>query len=72
MTDQWMTAKVRVSRGAEGHLGLLGGVKLPFGDDDETGEAEDANAPLDPPSSRGAGPSTGCWASPTRDGSPSG
>lgn len=36
VTDTWATAKWRVMRGARGHLALVGGVKLPTGEDDET------------------------------------
>ncbi len=36
LTDTWITGKLRVVRGAAGHLSLLGGVKLPTGKDDET------------------------------------
>jgi hypothetical protein len=35
LTDTWLTGKYRVMHGANGHLALLGGVKLPTGDDDE-------------------------------------
>lgn len=35
LTDLWLQAKYRVMHGAAGHLALIGGVKLPTGDDDE-------------------------------------
>lgn len=35
LTDTWVTVKWRTLRGASGHLALLGGIKLPTGDDDE-------------------------------------
>ncbi len=57
MTDQWITAKYRVIRGAGGSLALLGGVKLPFGDNSETnhGSATGSNEPLDPALQPGSG-----------------
>jgi hypothetical protein len=36
LTDTWLQGKWRVMRGANGHLSLVGGVKLPTGKDDET------------------------------------
>lgn len=36
LTDLWLTAKYRVLRGTRGHLAVLGGVKLPVGEHDET------------------------------------
>ncbi len=36
LTDTWVTGKLRVVRGASGHLSLLAGIKLPTGKDDET------------------------------------
>lgn len=36
LTDTWVTVKWRAVRGANGHLALLAGVKLPTGKDDET------------------------------------
>jgi len=35
-TDTWVTVKWRVMHGANGHLALISGVKLPTGKDDET------------------------------------
>jgi outer membrane putative beta-barrel porin/alpha-amylase len=35
LTDLWLTGKLRLMRGASGHVALLGGVKLPTGKDDE-------------------------------------
>jgi Putative MetA-pathway of phenol degradation len=35
LTDMWITGKYRVMKGEEGHLALLGGIKLPTGRDDE-------------------------------------
>ena len=35
LTDLWITGKLRVMRGEQGHLALLGGIKLPTGKDDE-------------------------------------
>jgi len=52
MTDLWITGKLRVMRGERGHLALIGGVKLPTGEDDEllsNGE------PLEPSSQPGTG-----------------
>lgn len=34
--DTWLTGKLRVLRGAPGHLAVVAGVKLPTGDDEET------------------------------------
>ena len=36
VTDTWVTVKWRVMRGANGHMALITGVKLPTGKDDET------------------------------------
>ena len=33
--DMWITGKYRVMKGEDGHLSLLGGVKLPVGNDDQ-------------------------------------
>lgn len=33
--DMWITGKYRVMRGEDGHLALLGGIKLPVGNDDQ-------------------------------------
>jgi hypothetical protein len=52
-TDPWISAKWRFSRGPEGHWAVFGGVKLPFGDDTERGEGEDA--PLEPALQPGSG-----------------
>jgi len=52
ITDLWITGKLRVMRGANGHFAFLGGVKLPTGEDDErlsNGE------PLEPSSQPGTG-----------------
>lgn len=35
LTDTWITGKLRVLRGASGHLSVLAGIKLPTGKDDE-------------------------------------
>ncbi|HVE40382.1 MAG TPA: transporter [Planctomycetota bacterium] len=55
MTDQWITSKYRVMRGEYGSLAFFGGVKLPFGDDNETGESSTSNEPLDPALQPGSG-----------------
>lgn len=55
MTDQWLAAKYRVMKGADGSLALLGGVKLPFGDDNEGDEGGAANRPLEPALQPGSG-----------------
>ncbi len=52
LTDAWITGKWRLVRGAPGHLSVLGGVKLPVGDDDET---LSGGHPLDPSSQPGTG-----------------
>jgi hypothetical protein len=55
MTDQWITGKYRLFKGPDGHFSVLGGVKLPFGDDDEVGEGGNGNAPLDAALQPGSG-----------------
>ena len=54
MTDQWITSKYRVLKDA-GSLAIFGGIKLPFGDNNEVGENEDGNEPLDPALQPGSG-----------------
>jgi len=54
MTDQWITSKYRVMKDA-GSLAFFGGIKLPFGDDNETDEGGTGNAPLDPALQPGSG-----------------
>lgn len=55
MTDQWITAKLRLFKGPGGHFSVLGGIKLPFGEDDEVGEDEAGNEPLEAPLQPGSG-----------------
>ncbi len=55
MTDHWLTLKKRVLKGENGHLAVLGGVKFPFGDDDEIGEDGTRNAPLEASMQPGSG-----------------
>jgi len=52
LTDTWLTAKYRLMRGVHGHLSVLGGVKLPTGDDDDT---LDDFERLEPSSQAGSG-----------------
>lgn len=52
LTDLWLTAKWRVMRAPEGQLALLGGIKLPVGDDSET---LDNGERLEPSSQPGTG-----------------
>ena len=52
LMDTWLTAKWRVVRGASGHLALIGGVKFPTGDDEET---LDGGHELEPSSAPGSG-----------------
>lgn len=54
LTDLWLTAKWRILKGAPGHLSLMGGVKIPVGDDNERFSEGD----LVEPSSQ---PGTGAW-----------
>lgn len=52
LTDLWITAKYRVMKGEDGHLSLLGGIKLPTGED---GELLSDGEPLEPSSQPGSG-----------------
>jgi hypothetical protein len=52
LTDTWFTGKLRVLRGAAGHLALLAGIKLPTGEDGE--ELSDGER-LEPSSQPGSG-----------------
>ncbi|MCK6439112.1 MAG: transporter [Planctomycetes bacterium] len=53
MTDPWLNAKLCLSSGPEGHLSVFGGIKFPWGDDEETGDGEDE--PLEPSLQPGSG-----------------
>lgn len=55
MTDQWVTSKYRVMKGEDGSLAFVGGIKFPFGDDNETDEGGTGNSPLDPGLQPGSG-----------------
>jgi len=55
MTDHWFTAKGRLFKGPEGSLALFGGVKFPFGEDDEGDESVSGNRPLEPSLQPGSG-----------------
>jgi hypothetical protein len=57
MTDHWITAKYRIARGEEGEgsLAVLTGIKLPFGDNDQTAEDGTSNEPLEPSLQPGSG-----------------
>lgn len=56
MTDHWITGKYRVHKGEEGgSWAALFGVKLPFGDDDETGRSGTSNVPLEASLQPGSG-----------------
>jgi hypothetical protein len=52
LTDLWLSGKLRVMRGANGHLALIGGVKLPTGED---GEQLSNGEELEPSSQPGTG-----------------
>lgn len=52
LTDMWLTAKLRVARGASGHVAVFGGVKLPTGED---GERLSNGELLEPSSQPGTG-----------------
>ncbi len=54
-TDTWIEAKGRLFKGPEGQFAILGGIKLPFGDDDEIGEDGTRNAPLEASLQPGSG-----------------
>jgi hypothetical protein len=54
-TDQWISAKFRLSRGPGGHFSVLTGIKLPTGDDDETDESGTGSAALEPSLQPGSG-----------------
>lgn len=55
MTDHWFTAKGRLLKGPGGSLAVFGGVKLPFGEDDEVGEDGSRNAALEASLQPGSG-----------------
>lgn len=55
MTDPWFTAKGRLLKGPEGSLAVFGGVKFPFGEDDEVGQDGSGNAPLEASLQPGSG-----------------
>jgi hypothetical protein len=55
MTDHWLSAKLRLLSGPEGHFSIFSGIKLPFGDDDEVGEDGTRNEPLEPSLQPGSG-----------------
>ena len=54
-TDSWITVKGRIVKGPEGQWAILGGVKLPTGDDNETDESGTSNQPLEPSLQPGSG-----------------
>jgi len=59
MTDHWLTAKGRLLKGPEGSFAVFGGVKFPFGDEDEIDETSRStssnNRPLEPALQPGSG-----------------
>jgi hypothetical protein len=48
ITDLWLGGKVRVLKGPEGSLSILGGIKAPVGDNDEKHEGERLDPSLQP------------------------